>query len=80
MTGTLTTLMAELAALSGSPNRLRLTQVLGAILAGAWLGSVALTHWSGAAPIVPALILAGVVAIAVARFGVPAPAAPEGIA
>jgi uncharacterized membrane protein YoaK (UPF0700 family) len=78
VTGTLTILMTELAALSGTPNRWRLAQVLAAILVGAWLGSLALTRVPAAAPIVPALILAGVVAIAVARFGVPAPATPAG--
>ncbi len=75
VTGTLTSLMAELAALSGSVDRYRWAQVLVAIVLGAWLGTLSLGHWPAAAPIVPVIVLFGVVAVASARHSPPAPSA-----
>jgi uncharacterized membrane protein YoaK (UPF0700 family) len=77
VTGTLTSLMAELAALSGSADRYRWAQVLVAIVLGAWLGTLSLAHWPITAPIVPVLVLLGVVAIAFARLSPLAPSAPS---
>jgi uncharacterized membrane protein YoaK (UPF0700 family) len=66
VTSTLSSLMTELAALSASADRYRWARVLTAIVLGAWLGSLTLTHWPGAAPIVPTVLLLGI--LATSRF------------
>jgi uncharacterized membrane protein YoaK (UPF0700 family) len=68
VTSTLTSLMTELAALSASADRYRWARVLAAIVLGAWFGSLTLTRWPGAAPIVPTALLIGIVAIGLLRF------------
>jgi uncharacterized membrane protein YoaK (UPF0700 family) len=68
VTGTLTSLMTELAALAAPSGWHRWLQVLVALLAGATLGAVAMAAWREWAPLVPMVILIGVVLVAEVRF------------
>jgi len=69
ITGTLTGLMAELAGLTGVPQDwARLVAVLGALVAGAVVGGVALAFLDARAAIAPAVVVALVVVAAVTGF------------
>ena len=69
ITGTLTSLMAELAALSAPPlDWGRSTAVLAALVVGAAVGALAQARFALAAPIVPAVLLTAVIAVAAASF------------
>jgi uncharacterized membrane protein YoaK (UPF0700 family) len=68
VTGTLTSLMTELAALSAPAGWRRWLQVLAALLVGAVVGAVALSVWQDWAPVVPTGLLVGVVVLAAIRF------------
>jgi len=67
VTGTLTSLMAGLAALRPAAGRARQAAVLAALLAGAVSGAAALAHVPGAAPVGPAALVTIVVLAALAR-------------
>jgi uncharacterized membrane protein YoaK (UPF0700 family) len=68
ITGTITTLVAELTSVSGAVGeRRRMTAVIGALVAGAITGGLMLTHARAAAAFVPALVVAAVL-VAVAGF------------
>lgn len=68
VTGTLTTLMGELAIVRGPRAPLRHAAVLVALAAGAALGALVLLHWRGAAPLLPLAVLAIVTSTAAVRF------------
>ncbi len=77
VTGTLTTLMSEVAARSGAAARwLRWAAVLVALALGAVLGAVMLVNAASLAPVVPALLVAAVTAAAAASYP-PAPSTPS---
>ena len=68
ITGTITTLVAELTSVSGAVGeRRRMTAVIGALVAGAITGGLMLTHARTVAGFVPALVVAAVL-VAVAGF------------
>lgn len=82
VTGTLVTLMAELAALARrQPGAARWIGVLLALGVGATVGTILMQQVRPAAPVLPVLVLGGVVTIAAAAFprhvGAPQPARSE---
>ncbi|HYB41335.1 MAG TPA: YoaK family protein [Candidatus Methylomirabilis sp.] len=69
ITGTLTGLMADLAALTGAPvDWRRLVSVLGALVAGATVGGLAQSYFPAGAFAIPGALLAFVVAAAATGF------------
>jgi uncharacterized membrane protein YoaK (UPF0700 family) len=69
VTGTLVTLMAELAALARrQPGAARWVGVLVALLVGATLGTILMAQARPAAPLLPVLMLGGIVVLASAAF------------
>lgn len=68
VTGTLTTLMGELAILRGPRSPVRHAAVLVTLAVGAVLGALTVQHWHGWAPLTPLAVLALVTALAALRF------------
>ena len=74
VTGTITSLIAELTSVSGAVgDRRRMTAVIGSLIAGAVTGGVAQAYVRPAAALVPALVVTIVVAMGGFRHHIPSP-------